>query len=430
MLKQAADGDFTLHVADIWDENVDGNGRIRPASAGAQLADRPKVAAAVSAIERGEAGVLVAERFDRLFRNLDVQREVIGRVEAAGGRIVTAAGKISHATAEAELHANLNGSIAQYTKRTAMERSADAVQDVIDQGIPPWPRVTPGYVRDPDSRKFIPHPDKRKRAAVVKALELRAEGARIADVRSYLAAKGIKLSYHGTTTLLGSRVLLGEIHFGSYRPNLAAHDAIVDRELWNRVQRMKVSRGRPTKSDRLLARLGVLRCASCGSRMIASNQTQNGRDYPFYRCGRVREDCSARPAISAELVEGIVVEAVKNTLADAEGRASVEQNAREADAAFDRAQTELDAAIRTLAVVGDEPAAVERLTELVDARDRAQERKNHLGSPGQVVTINAAADWNRLSLDARRALIRATVERVTVAPGRGVERVTVELVGE
>jgi len=53
-----------------------------------------------------------------------------------------------------------------------------------------------------------------------------------------------------------------------------------------------------------------------------------------------------------------------------------------------------------------------------------------LGGAPAAVTVNAAADCERLSLDARRALIRATVGRVAVAPGRGIGRVTVKLFGE
>jgi len=39
-------------------------------------------------LEAGEAGVVVVAYFDRLVRSLAVQREVVGRVEQAGGAIV------------------------------------------------------------------------------------------------------------------------------------------------------------------------------------------------------------------------------------------------------------------------------------------------------------------------------------------------------
>jgi DNA-binding transcriptional MerR regulator len=255
---------------------------------------------------------------------------------------------------------------------------------------------------------------------------MRERGVAIAKIRTYLREHGIERSFHGVGLLLSSRVVLGEIHFGEL-VNLEAHEPIVDRDLWQRVQRVKVPRGRKPKSDRLLARLGVLRCASCGARMVVGSS--NNSTVPAYRCPATG-DCERKASIQAEKVEGIVVDHVRHVLADAEGRASVEDNAREAEADLERAQADLEAAIRTLAGLGDEQAARDRLAELRAIRDRAQERVDHLGGHRSRVVVNAAADWDRLSLDAHRGLIRATIDRVLVAPGRGDDRVTVELVGE
>ena len=221
--------------------------------------------------------------------------------------------------------------------------------------------------------------------------------------------------------------MLGEIHFGKLTPNLHAHTAIVDADLWRRVQRVKVSRGRRAKSERLLARLGVLRCGTCGARMVVG--TAHNGEYALYRCPPTG-DCTRRVTISADLVEGLVVDRVRAALADVEGRASVEDNAHAAELALERAQAALDSAIRTFDGLGDETATRERLAELSAARDHTQEEVDHLGSNLSVVTINAAEDWDRLSLDARRALIRAVVAEVRIAPGRGADRITVELVGE
>lgn len=75
-------------------------------------------------------------------------------------------------------------------------------------------------------------------------------------------------------------------------------------------------------------------------------------------------------------------------------------------------------------------SAIERLAELREARDHAQARLDRIGFAA-VETINADTDWNDLSLEARRELIRATVERAIVAPkGRGASRITVRLVGQ
>ena len=72
-------------------------------------------------------------------------------------------------------------------------------------------------------------------------------------------------------------------------------EPIVKRRVWDAVKAMRVPSGRTAKSERLLARLGVLRCASCGGRMVAggawvkytaaSGDVRRTR-YAFYKCGR------------------------------------------------------------------------------------------------------------------------------------------------
>ena len=98
--------------------------------------------------------------------------------------------------------------------------------------------------------------------------------------------------------MLSSRLYLGEIHLGEWH-NLQAHPPIIrDRDLFDRVQRRTVSRGRQAKSDRLLARLGVLRCGTCGSRMVINTHTGS------YRCGDTSANgCARRAAVQADVVE-------------------------------------------------------------------------------------------------------------------------------
>jgi hypothetical protein len=162
--------------------------------------------------------------------------------------------------------------------------------------------------------------------------------------------------------------------------------------------------------------------------MVVGTQKQNGRTYPFYRCPPVG-DCEHRMTISAEMAEEAVIEATKKRLADEEGRASTEQDAREAAAAHEKAQADLDAAIRAFVGIEDELAAQERLTQLREARDAARERDEQLRDARSTLTVTMA-DWDRLSLEAQRGLVRATVESVTIGPGRGRDRIAVKLFGE
>jgi DNA invertase Pin-like site-specific DNA recombinase len=426
MLKFAADQHWDLSPRDILDENVDASGKVRKVSGGADLADRPKMLAAVQSVERGTHQIILAERFDRFFRDLDVQREVLRRVDSAGGRMETVKqGAISHATAEAELQANLNGAISQYTKRTARDRSWDAVEVAIQEGKIPWSQTAPGYLRSDDSRLT---PDKQLRPVIEKAFKMRAAGATIGAVREHLRNHGIDRSYHGTTHLLRDRVYLGEIHFGTHTPNLEAHKPIIDRRLFDGVQDKKIPRGRKGKSDRLLARLGVLRCATCDSRMVVG--TANHGRFPLYRCPPTGS-CERRMTISATMVEAQVIEYVKDALAGIKETATKAEGVAEAAAERERADAALAAAVEMLTGLEDVPSTATKLRELRAARDDARARHTELESDMDATSVAlTAGDWDELDLSEQRDLIRAVIERVVVAPGRGPDRVRIDPRGE
>ncbi len=397
-------------------------------SGGKSLAERPGLSAAVAAIEAGQADVVAAAYFDRLFRSLPTQTEVVGRVERAGGQVLAVdVGQVTNGSAGQWLSGTMMGAVSEYFRRSAKERSAEGQARAVARGATPWARVPLGYTRR-DNGTLALNPN--EIPTVREAFEMRASGASITQIRNMLRSHGVQRSQRGVQVMLGSRVYLGEIHFGKLvNPN--AHEPIIDRDLWHRVQQTKLPRGRRAKSERLLARLGVLRCGSCGGRLSSMKLPKQG-DYPIYRCGSSSIDCARHVTISAEIAERVVSDAVRAALADAEGRASVAENAQEAIRALERAQGDLDAALRSFAAAGleSEPAAVERLAELRQARDDTQARVDQIG-PQAAVTVNAATDWDKLSLAARRELIRATVESAIVAPsGRGAERITVRLLGK
>jgi hypothetical protein len=413
---------WVLSPDDFLDENVD-NGRVRRKSGGAELIDRPKLAQAVEAIEVGQARILAAENFDRLFRNLDVQRAVVRRVENAGGEVWERAGRISMRKAADKFNATIKGASSEYVKDTAEERSWDAVELAIEQGKVPWSQTAPGYTRSQESKL---HPDLEMVPIIRAAFEMRRDDGRIADVRAFLARHGINRSYHGTQHLLRDRIYLGQIHFGKHTPNLSAHEPIIDPSLFEDVQARKDPRGRRSKSDRLLARVGVLVCSGCGGRMIAGTQKQNGRRYPFYRCGRVREDCDHRQAISAKLTEEKVVATMKDWLADLRGKASADVDLTEAESELTQAQEILDRAFKAFSGFESEEAARQRLLDLKEARDRARNRYEELSRKRErrmfAITV---ADWDQLTLADQRKLIQAALDRVVVRPGRGDDRIVI-----
>jgi site-specific DNA recombinase len=391
-------------------------------SGGAPLERRPGLSRAVAMVEAGEADVIVVAYFDRLFRSIQVQAEVAERVEAAGGMLFAAdVGEVRSDTASGWISSSVLGVVAEYQRRTTRERTVGAKRRAVENGVAPFPNL-PFYLRrqGTDGKGPIEH-HPRKVELMREAARMRLEGATIAAVRDYLRKHRVKLSYHGVQSLFSSRLLLGELHFGSM-VNLNAFAPVIDVETWQRLQRVSAPRGRRAKSERLLARLGVLRCGTCGARMVVGSSQG---EYALYRCPPVG-DCPHRVTISASVAENTVVTAVQELLAGIEGRASVESGVGEAAEELSRYQDTLDKAIRAFAGLEDEQAARERLQELRAARDQARDRHDELLAASAPAITVSAGDWDVLTLEERRALIRAVVDRAVVRPGRGPDRIAIE----
>jgi DNA invertase Pin-like site-specific DNA recombinase len=388
-------------------------------SGDAPLEKRTGLRTAVEAIEAGGAEVIVAAYFDRLVRSLKVQGEMIERVEAAGGQVLAVdVGQITNGSAGQWLSGTLLGAVNEYQRRSTRERVAEAQERAVARGATPWARVPLGYTR----RDGMLEPNPKEVPLVRQVFAMRADSSSITQIRAMLASHGVKRSHRGVQIMLASRIYLGEVHFGKL-VNLHAHEPIIDRELWGRVQRMVIPRGPQPSSTRLLSRLGVLRCGSCGARLSAMKLPKQG-DYPIYRCPST-SDCDHHMTISAVIAEQTITEHVRAALANVQGRASAEANIRNAEHDLAGAQDALDGAVCAFGGMGDELAVVEKLAELRQARDGAQERLDQLGGAGLEVHVNADTDWERLTLDEQRALIRATVARATVGPGRGAGRIEI-----
>jgi DNA invertase Pin-like site-specific DNA recombinase len=387
-------------------------------SGGAALERRPGLSRAVELIEAGKIDVVVVAYFDRLFRSLPVQQEVTERVEKAGGEILAVdVGKIRADSASHWMTGTFLGAVAEYHRRATAERTEDAKRRSVADGIPPFPNLPPYLERTGKAVRV----NAKNARTVKKAAEMRAGGATIAAVREHLRKHGIERSYHGTQALLESRMLLGELRFGDY-VNETAFTPVIDPETFQRLQRVTVRRGRRPKSDRLLARLDVLRCGTCDARMVVGT-SQN--KYAFYRCPPIG-DCPRRVTIGAEIAEETVITAVQDLLAGIEGSASVESGVMEAAEDLDRKQDALDAAIRAFDGLGEEQAARERLQALREARDEARDRHDRLVAASAPAITVTAGDWDDLTVDERRALIQAVIHRAVVKPGRGAERITIE----
>jgi DNA invertase Pin-like site-specific DNA recombinase len=397
-------------------------------SGGTALSKRHGLRRAVESIEAGEADEIMAVYFDRLYRSLKVQAEVSERVEAKGGKVIALDfGEIRNGTASEWVSASVLGMLAEYQRRSTKERTDGLRASKVAEGKMIWPKPPLGILLNDDRTMRI---DESLRAVIRDAFELRAEGASKQAVRDLLARHGQLRTIRGVDAMLGQALYMGELRFGKLvnpRP-FGDVEPIVDRLTWDKVQAMRTTSGRAAKSELLLARQGVLRCDGCGCKMVAGGawtswtnsdgQAKRTR-YAFYKCpGAI--DCPAPSSISAPNVEAFVVELVKATLSDAEERESAVREAMSARAGADAAARDYERGSRRLLLADiDDNEAARLLSELRAERDEREHEARRLERDSALaVSVNAAHDWDVLTLDERRGLVRATVASVRVRRGR------------
>jgi len=395
-------------------------------SGGKPLDQRPGLSRAIAAIEAHEADVVMVAYFDRLARSLATQTEVLSRVEAAGGDVMTLDhGTITNGGAAKRLEANIVGAMAQYFREQTAEKTGAAQAAAVARGVLPWPVVPAGYLRGTDG---VLVPDKGTAAHVAHAFEMRAQKATITTVRSYLNDHGVSYGYHGVCKMLKNPIYLGEIRFGKLA-NLRAHEPLVDRELFDAVQKQVIVKGRLGKSDRLLARLGVLRCGTCGRALVVTTTGSSRNYYPAYRCPPSC-DCERRVTISAKIAEDFVDSEVKARLAKQlnERATPTLEYLRAAEDAADKALSNAKRRALLLDIENDQEAA-DVITELTAARDQARQERASAETKQSALSMLLSRlqtpSASRIGLDivysalprsTRRDLIRALVERVEVGP--------------
>jgi DNA invertase Pin-like site-specific DNA recombinase len=402
------------NVGPIYEER-DVSGR-RP------LEKRHGLKRAVDDVESGRSQIILTAYFDRFVRSVSTRAEVVQRVERANGRVIAIDhGTTSDATSAEFLSGTMLAAFAEYFARQTGEKTAVTKQRNIDRGVPPFPRITPAYQRRADGT-LEPHPV--NAPLIREAARMRVNGASFLKITRYLNEHGLAISHTGVTSTLESKLLIGEIHFGNFRPNLNAIDEpVLDRATFRRMQAAKSTRGRYGKSDRLLARLDVLRCGTCDARMTVSTTSSNGKSYPYYHCGNPL--CPKRATIAAQAVEDAVRDKTIELSSAVTGHASARDEIDAARVKLEDAETQLANAIEMLTGLEAVAATRAKLDELTAARDAAADELHRLdASTSPDLTITTRESWDLLSFDAKREIIRLVFERVVVASGRGPDRVT------
>ena len=122
------------------------------------------------------------------------------------------------------------------------------------------------------------------------------------------------------------------------------HEAIIDRETWERVQELRKQRKRPNRYDEVGLFSGILFCADCGSVMYQQRYQTDKRRQDCYICGSYKKrtaDCMAHFIRTDLLTEGVTENLRKVTrYAGVTGRIS-DERFTELSADYEAEQKEL-----------------------------------------------------------------------------------------
>jgi len=95
-----------------------------------------------------------------------------------------------------------------------------------------------------------------------------------------------------------------------------AHEAIIDRDTWERVQQLRKQRKRPNRQDEMGLFSGLLFCADCGSVLYQQRYQNEKRKQDCYICGSYKKrtrDCSAHFIRTDLLTAGVTANLKKIT---------------------------------------------------------------------------------------------------------------------
>jgi DNA invertase Pin-like site-specific DNA recombinase len=283
--------------------------------------ERPALRRLLCDIEASKIDAVICFRIDRLTRSLGDFTRLIDIFERHQISLVSITEHFNTATSIGRLNLHLILSFGQYERELAAERIRDKFAASRRKGM--WMGGHPplGYevrerklVIDETEGALVRHIFERflqVGSATKLVQELNAAGHR--TKRGKLFDKGIVYK------LLNNRTFVGEVeHKGTAYPG--EHEAIVDRDTWDKVQTILALNRRRRACHTRAATSALLKgliIGADGKAMAPSHTRRRGRLYRFYRTAtslKLRHDACPIRAVPAGEVEAAVINQVRAVL--------------------------------------------------------------------------------------------------------------------
>ena len=267
--------------------------------------ERPALQRLLAEIDAGRVGMVVVYKIDRLTRSLADFAKMVERFDAAGCSFVSVTQAFNTASSMGRLTLNVLLSFAQFEREVTAERIRDKIAASKKQGLWMGGLAPIGYE---------PHPDASRRELVVNEAEaetvralftLHDRHGRITEVARAAAAMGLRSKHHRFASGReqgGGPLSRGQIHKiltnPVYRGQLrhkekvwpGRHPAIVDADLWTRVQE-KLQAAARRRRGRSSAAAGALLTGKLrdetGDRLTPTHSLKAGKRHPYYVSNRL-----------------------------------------------------------------------------------------------------------------------------------------------
>jgi site-specific DNA recombinase len=296
--------------------------------------DRPALQRLLDDVRVGKIDVVVVYKVDRLTRSLADFAKIVEVFDAQRVSFVSVTQAFNTTSSMGRLTLNVLLSFAQFEREVTGERIRDKIAASKKKGM--WMGGQPSLGYDVKDRKLVVN---EAEAATVRSIFQRyLELGAVRALQEDLAAGGVvskrrtaadgspyggqKFSRGALYLMLKNRIYRGEIvHKG--KASLGEHAAIVDEDLWRRVQghleenRMERREGDKALEPSLLA--GILFDAS-SEPMTPTHAVKKGTRYPYYISRRLitgsATDSFRGQRVPASNLESLVIGRLRALLAD------------------------------------------------------------------------------------------------------------------
>jgi hypothetical protein len=264
-------------------------------------------------IQASHIDTVVVYKVDRLTRSLADFAKIVEAFDARGVSFVSVTQQFNTTTSMGRLTLNVLLSFAQFEREVTGERIRDKIAASKRKGMWMGGRVPLGY--DLKDRHLIANREEAEHVREIFALYL--ELGCVKRMKARLDERGtrskVRISAGGVRSggepysrgalykILQNRLYLGEIpHKGQSHPG--EHVAIIDRDLWDRVQAKLKENARACRHGTNASAPSLLRGLvydSGGHRFTPSHAVKNGKRYRYYVSQRViRGEIAASGAVS------------------------------------------------------------------------------------------------------------------------------------